>query len=204
MADCWLEAKAKNSPFFYWNSTLGTCSLSNENTQVCTTPAGSKCFKNESIPEPDLGSLTVRVDKCQEVDFQSNQCNDCNLQLCYGKPQYCQGQIKVSVHLLGSLCHTCNHFFSTTYFVDSRKNWSHIREETFNQQINNMIKLVNLRTESIAAQRSLKSTEVMYIFYCLKHIFWDAGFQAQVFLKESGMNKHSSLSTLKSKKFFTI
>ena len=79
LADCWLEAKAKDSPFFYWNSTLSTCSLSNENTQVCTTPAGSKCFKNESIPEPDKGSLTVRMDKCQPVDFKPNQCNDSSL-----------------------------------------------------------------------------------------------------------------------------
>ena len=66
-----------------------------------------------------------------------------------------------------------------------------------------MIKLVNLRTESIAAQRSLKSTEVMYIFYCLKHIFWDAGFQAQVFLQQSGTNKPGALSSLKSKGLFT-
>ena len=79
LADCWLEAKAKDSPFFYWNSTLGTCSLSNKNTQVCTTPAGSKCFKNESIPEPEKGSLTVRMDKCQVVGFKPNQCNDPSL-----------------------------------------------------------------------------------------------------------------------------
>ena len=60
-----------------------------------------------------------------------------------------------------------NHFFPKTYFIDNRKNWNHIREEIFNQQVNNMIKLVNLCTESIAAQRSLKSSEVKYIFYCL-------------------------------------
>jgi len=96
-----------------------------------------------------------------------------------------------------------NHFFPRTYFIDNQKSWSHIREETFNQQIDNMVKLVTLRTESIAAQRSLKSTEIRYIFYCLRHIFWDAGFQAQVFLKQTGLNKSSTLSSLKSKGLFT-
>ena len=47
IADCWNEAKAKNSSFFFWkvigNSAL--CNISNENTEVCTTQAGSKCSK---------------------------------------------------------------------------------------------------------------------------------------------------------------
>ena len=35
-----------------------------------------------------------------------------------------------------------NHFFPKTYFVDNRKNWSHIREETFNQQVDNMLQSI--------------------------------------------------------------
>ena len=87
--DCWLDPKAKNCPFFYWNSNLGTCSVSNENTRVCNAPSRINCFKNESSPELDEGSLIVRTDKCQEcndliliksVNFQCAALNDC---ACY-------------------------------------------------------------------------------------------------------------------------
>ena len=87
--DCWLDPKAKKCPFFYWNSNLGTCSVSNENTRVCNAPSRIKCFKNESSPEPDEGSLIFHADNCQEcndliliksVNFQCAALNNC---ACY-------------------------------------------------------------------------------------------------------------------------
>ena len=64
----------KNYPFFGWKNILGTCI--NENTQVCSAPAESKCFINKGISEPDEGNLTGWRDKCQEVVFMPNKCND--------------------------------------------------------------------------------------------------------------------------------
>ena len=87
--DCWLDPKAKKCPFFYWNSNLGTCIVSNENTRVCNAPSRIKCFKNESSPEPDEGRLIFHTDKCQEcndliliksVNFQCAALNNC---ACY-------------------------------------------------------------------------------------------------------------------------
>ena len=95
-------------------------------------------------------------------------------------------------------------YFPRSYFADNTKTWSHIREETFNQKLHQMIKLVELRTENICVARKLKQAEIFYIFNCLKHIFWDAGFQAQVYLKEKGKkNSTEVLSKLKTKGLFS-
>ena len=81
------------------------------------------------------------------------------------------------------------HHFPKIYFMDNTKDWSHIREETSNQQIDNMVKIVKLRRDSIASSKHLKDVEIFYIFKCLKHIFWDTGFQAQIYMTQEGKKK---------------
>ena len=54
--------RTKKYPFFDWKNILGTCSVTDENTQVCSAPTGS--------------NLTGWRDKCQEVVFMPNKCND--------------------------------------------------------------------------------------------------------------------------------
>ena len=64
-----------------------------------------------------------------------------------------------------------------------------------------MMAVVQCRTEEVSAKRSLKEEEVRYIFHCLKHIFWDAGFQAQVYLKQNQTN--ANLANLRQQGLFS-
>ena len=66
-----------------------------------------------------------------------------------------------------------------------------------------MIKLVKLRTKHVCSARKLKQGEIFYIFNCMKHIFWDVGFQAQLYLKQKGKNTPEVLSKLKTEGLFT-
>ena len=43
-----------------------------------------------------------------------------------------------------------------------------LKEETSNQQIDNMVKLVKLRRELVASSKHLKDEEIFYIFKCLE------------------------------------
>ena len=51
------------------------CNVTDEDSQICTTTAGTKCSKTNKIPEPAAGSLTVRTNFCMEIDFKPYQCN---------------------------------------------------------------------------------------------------------------------------------
>ena len=97
------------------------------------------------------------------------------------------------------------HYFPTIYFMDNRHIWSHIREEMFNQQIDNMVKLVILCCDAIASSKHLRNAEMFYIFKCLKHLFWDAGFQAQIsYVKQEGLSNVHTMQSLRDKGFLKV
>ena len=78
-AQCHELAINENSNFFFWNSNEnGACHLSKEgfeDSQICTTPKGSKYSINKpQIKTPKTDSRTVRTDYCIEED--DNQCNE--------------------------------------------------------------------------------------------------------------------------------
>ena len=69
---------AVNRPFFWDADGMGTCYLlDGESSQICTSPAGSKCSKNKTDPNPNQvdGHLAVRTEFCVEKEFKPNQCD---------------------------------------------------------------------------------------------------------------------------------
>ena len=73
----------------------------------------------------------------------------------------------------------------------------------FNQQIDDMVNLVILCCGTIALSKHLKDAEIFYIFKCLKHLMWDAGFQAQIYVKQEGLTNVHTMQSLQDKGLFT-
>ena len=61
------------------------------------------------------------------------------------------------------------------------------------------MKVIKLCSDSITSKRKLKTAEIFYIFSCLKHLFWDAGFQAQVYMNQRGTLNSEKSTLLKMK-----
>jgi hypothetical protein len=79
------EVAMKQNRTFFWDATEdGTCYfLDGEGSQICTSPAGSRCSKNKTDPNPNQvnGHLAVRTEFCVEAEFKPKQCDNSTHQL---------------------------------------------------------------------------------------------------------------------------
>lgn len=74
LSHCWRDQCKKNCSFFSWNSDKKTCSISNENTEICKTPRGSEC-SSQMIEDMSENFTTVRANSCEEKIMTKN--SDC-------------------------------------------------------------------------------------------------------------------------------
>ena len=72
LSQCWRD-QCKGCSFFSWNSDRNTCSISNENTEICKIPEGSEC--SQIIEEMPENFTTVRANNCKEKNM--TDVSDC-------------------------------------------------------------------------------------------------------------------------------